>query len=526
MLFSSQTFIFGFLRVVLAGLCVLGRFSRAAAAAWLAAASLFFYGWWNPVYVVLLLASIAFNYVVGTALSQAAAAGAAARGRTILAFGVGIDLALLAYYKYANFFADSANALLGTGFALETIVLPLGISFFTFTQIAFLVDAWRGEVREANPIHYALFVTYFPHLIAGPVLHHREMMPQFGEARIYRPNATDFAIGVSIFVVGLAKKVLLADSIAPYVAPVFDAAAAGRALTFFEAWGGALAYTLQLYFDFSGYSDMAIGLSRMFGVKLPLNFDSPYKAVNISEFWRRWHMTLSRFLRDYLYIALGGNRKGPSRRQVNLMATMVLGGLWHGAGWTFVVWGTLHGLYLVVFHLWTDLVRRIAPGRTPSAAGRLAAWALTFFAVVIAWVFFRAHDLASAWAMVRTMLGMEGIVLPAMLAGLAGGAAEPLAAIGVRFGPTGALFQWPQQVGWIAALLVVAWCMPNTQQLFSRFEPALGYPPRGERTPLAQRLLPALAWRPSAACAALVTAAGTVSILALTRVSEFLYFQF
>ena len=254
------------------------------------------------------------------------------------------NLCLLAWYKYANFFVDSVNTLAAAagadGLPPLDIILPIGISFFTFTQIAFLVDCYRGEVREYRFIHYVLFVSYFPHLIAGPVLHHREMMPQFADAANTRPHAGNFAIGLSIFVVGLAKKVLIADNLSPLAIPVF---AAGAEPTLIEAWIGVLAYTFQLYFDFSGYSDMAIGLSRLFGVKLPLNFNSPYKAVNIAEFWRRWHMTLSRFLRDYLYIALGGSRRGQAMRYRNLMLTMLLGGLWHGAGWTFVIWGGLHG---------------------------------------------------------------------------------------------------------------------------------------------------------------------------------------
>jgi D-alanyl-lipoteichoic acid acyltransferase DltB (MBOAT superfamily) len=228
----------------------------------------------------------------------------------LLVAGVTVDLALLAYYKYANFFAATFDVALTSRLGLSDIVLPLGISFFTFTQIAFLVDAARGEAKEFDFVHFILFVTYFPHLIAGPVLHHKEMMPQFGRASTYRFNNEFFTVGLTMFSIGLFKKVVLADGIAPYAMPLFEAATRGEFIGLFQAWGGALAYTLQLYFDFSGYSDMAIGLSYMIGVQLPLNFNSPYKATNISEFWRRWHMTLSRFLRDYLYIALGGNKKG------------------------------------------------------------------------------------------------------------------------------------------------------------------------------------------------------------------------
>ena len=339
MLFNSYTFILLFLPVAVGVFFALGRISHALAAGWLVAASLFFYAWWSPAYVGLLLGSVLFNYAMGRTLARAHASGAVRAARRGLALAVGCNLALLAYYKYMNFFLANVDALRGSPVHHLDIILPLGISFFTFTQIAFLVDTFQGKVKEYKFVHYTLFVTYFPHLIAGPILHHAEMMPQFAQRRVYRPNARYLAAGLTIFCIGLCKKVLIADEIAVYVAPVFGAAAEGRAVGLADAWLGALAYTLQLYFDFSGYSDMAIGLSKMIGVRLPLNFASPYKAVNIIEFWRRWHMTLSRFLRDYLYIPLGGDRKGAARRYLNLLATMVLGGLWHGAGWTFIVWG-------------------------------------------------------------------------------------------------------------------------------------------------------------------------------------------
>jgi len=335
MLFNSYPFLLGFLPVTLIGFFAIGRVSRPGAAAWLTLASLVFYGWWSPAYVALLLASIAFNYTLGARIARARARDEPALARRLLIAAVTIDLATLGYFKYANFFLDTLTTVSGITLPAARVILPLGISFFTFTQIAFLVDAYRGIAREYNPIHFALFVTYFPHLIAGPILHHKEMMPQFARPRIYVPHAGNLAVGATIFAIGLFKKTVLADRIAPFVAPVFDGAAATPP-TLLVAWGGALAYTFQLYFDFSGYSDMAIGLSRLFGVQLPLNFASPYKSRSIIEFWRRWHMTLSRFLRDYVYFALGGNRRGRLRRYVNLFLTMLLGGLWHGAGWTFV----------------------------------------------------------------------------------------------------------------------------------------------------------------------------------------------
>lgn len=515
MLFNSFEFLFLFLPVLLFVFFRLGRYSRRLAAAWLAAGSIFFYGWWNPVYVSLLLASILFNYFVGYGLARGGDVGSPRR-RRLLALGIVCDLGLLAYFKYANFFIDTLNTTLGMSYGFAEILLPLGISFFTFTQIAFLVDAARGEAKEFDFIHYVLFVTYFPHLIAGPVLHHKEMMPQFGLASTYRLNTEFLTVGLTIFALGLFKKVVLADGVAPFATPVFAAADAGESLTFFQAWGGALAYTLQLYFDFSGYSDMAIGLSYMIGVKLPLNFNSPYKAANIADFWRRWHMTLSRFLRDYLYIPLGGNRKGPIRRYLNLMATMLLGGLWHGAGWTFVVWGGLHGLYLVVHQAWLGLRQRLGWTR-PSRAGHAAAVALTFLAVVVAWVFFRAETFAGALSLLHGMCGLNGVALPDAIGLRLGSAASWLRQAGVTFTPGGGR-EFVVNYLWIATLLPVVFLMPNTQQILRRFPPFL---PDGGKT-----LGSGLAWTPSrrwAVAMALVLAAG---LLSLMKPSEFLYFQF
>jgi D-alanyl-lipoteichoic acid acyltransferase DltB (MBOAT superfamily) len=496
-LFNSFIFLFLFLPATFLGFFLIGRRSRALAALWLFAASLFFYGWWNPVFTILLLCSILFNYSVGAALARAHALGRAVRGKWILGIGVAANLGLIAYFKYAGFFVEGGNALLGLGWRIESVVLPLGISFYTFTQIAFLVDAHRGEVREVNFIHYGLFVTYFPHLIAGPVLHHKEMMPQFALPGTYRVHWENLSVGATIFAIGLFKKVVLADGVAPLATPVFKAASDGATVTFAEAWLGALAYTFQLYFDFSGYSDMAIGLSRLFGVKLPLNFDSPYKAVNIIEFWRRWHMTLSRFLRDYLYFPLGGNRKGPVRRYLNLLITMVLGGLWHGAGLTFVVWGALHGIYLVINHAWRRIRRVLGDDVTRSTpAGRLASMTLTFLAVVVAWVFFRADSLDAAWAVLRGMSGLNGFGAP------------PATGAGEGVTDTAAFR--------IAALWALAWLAPNTQQLMAAFKPALGTA-SPTRWP---------GWQPDVYWFSAVALGLACALAEMGEVSEFLYFQF
>lgn len=515
MLFNSFAFLFGYLPIVLAGYFLLDRLTssanwRLAPALWLALASLFFYAWWDVRYLPLLLASICVNYGAGRLLG---ASTGAARKRVLVAALV-LNLGLLAYYKYANFFIDSVNAVAvaagaGAGslpWSGLDIILPIGISFFTFTQIAFLVDCYLGEVREYRFIHYVLFVSYFPHLIAGPVLHHRDMMPQFADPANAHPRAANFAIGLSIFTIGLAKKVLIADNLSPLAMPVF---AAGATPTLIEAWIGVLAYTFQLYFDFSGYSDMAIGLSRLFGVKLPLNFNSPYKAANIADFWRRWHMTLSRFLRDYLYIPLGGSRQGEAMRYRNLMLTMLLGGLWHGAGWTFVIWGGLHGLYLVLQQAWQ---RAFGAARSHWWAG-----VLTFLAVMLAWIFFRAPDVATAWDITGALVGANGVSMPR---GLASHAAS-LAQWGLH--PAFDGIRWIELAGPGLPVLLLAMLLafkaPNTQEIFFLYEPAIEriFQPSGRW---------AFSWRPTRRWSVGFAALFVACIFGMNRVTEFLYFQF
>jgi alginate O-acetyltransferase complex protein AlgI len=469
MLFNSYEFLFLFLPITLCLFFALAGMGRARlAAGWLAVASVFFYGYWGPRYVLLLTASIAFNFVAGRAILRANLEQAGDRSKRILQAALVTNMLVLGYFKYTNFLVQSINDALGTSIASPGIVLPIGISFFTFTQIAFLVDTYYRKVHEPSPMPYALFVTFYPHLVAGPVLHHAEMMPQFGRESTYRFNLGNFVIGVAFLSIGLFKKVMLADGIQPYVGPVFDAAPT-QTLTALEAWGGALAYTMQLYFDFSGYSDMAIGLSKMLNIDLPLNFNSPYKAANIAEFWRRWHMTLSRFLRDYLYIPLGGNRKGPLRRQLNLMATMLLGGLWHGAGWTFVIWGGLHGLYLVIHQLWRGARARWLKhdlDAAPSPVGHAASMLLTFLVVVVAWVFFRATSFDAALRVLHAMVGVNGLHLPVEWRDLP--LAQAAEAAGwIRFGNLEA-FGGARQWSLIGLLLLSVWLLPNSQELVAR----------------------------------------------------------
>jgi alginate O-acetyltransferase complex protein AlgI len=478
MLFNSYPFIFVFLPIALAGYFWLGRSSNLAPVWWLALASLAFYSVSNWQFVGLLLASVAFNYFIGWLLIAKQLRSTARFAA--LTVGVAGDLLVLGTFKYAGFFAANLNALFSTGFVVN-ILLPVGISFYTFTQIAFLVDAYRGNVARYGLPHYALFVTYFPHLIAGPILHHKDMIPQFESARTKRPDPHLMLCGLIIFAIGLFKKTCLADGIQPLVAPAFGA----NYPSFDQAWIGALAYTFQLYFDFSGYSDMAIGISLMFGIFLPLNFNSPYKATSIIDFWRRWHMTLSQFLRDYLYIPLGGNRHGRLLRYVNLMITMLLGGLWHGAAWTFVVWGALHGAYLCVNHAWSNYGPAVAPRF--ARVGNAAAFVLTFVSVVVAWVFFRADSISSATFVLSRM-------------------ADPTNIVFGRGEMANAMF--------IAVYAAIAWFAPNTQEI-------MGY---DHKNRVVGENLNGWLRRPGFLYAAAATLA--FGVLGISQHSEFIYFRF
>ena len=510
MLFNSYVFLFDFLPLVLLLFHGLRRLGRERGAVFmLAVMSLAYYGWWSWKYLLLLIPLMLVNYIVAQRMVDFRERQRPRAVKRLLILGLSLNLAALGYYKYANFFVDNINALFGLDLFLATIVLPLGISFFTFQKIALLVDVYYGKVGRLDLLDYALFVAFFPQLIAGPIVHHSEMMPQFKQLRRVPPAW--LGLGGTIFVIGLAKKVLLADTAALYATPQFNAAAAGTQLDMLAAWSGALAYTAQLYFDFSGYSDMAIGLGLLFGVRLPLNFASPYQAVSIIDFWRRWHMTLSRFLRDYLYIPLGGNRKGPARRHANLFTTMVLGGIWHGAGWTFVVWGALHGAYLIVNHGWRELRARLHLQREASSrAGRRFAQLITFFAVVIAWVFFRADDMDAALAMLKAMFGMYGIAAPASLATL-------LPHWPVSSAPADAAIA----LGVVVPLLSLAWFAPNTQQLTGYVGPEGTY-----GSGIAEPGPAAIRWNGSAIWAVLIGMLFALCLMSMSRVSEFIYFQF
>lgn len=459
MLFSSSYFLFIFLPITVLVVSLLGHFAgRSAALIGLIIASLIFYSWWNPPYLLLIGASITVNFALGLALMQS-------RSKAVLAIAVIFNLGLLGYYKYAGFFTDIANDLFGTQIAAGDILLPLAISFFTFQQIAYQVDVYEGKIRSKNFAHYSLFVCFFPQLIAGPIVHHREVTPQFEDKSAFRLTAPNVLAGSVLFTIGLFKKVVVADGLDPYADALFDAPLLQP--TLIDAWAGTLAYGFQIYFDFSAYTDMAMGLARFFNIRLPINFFSPYKALNIIDFWRRWHITLSRFLRDYLYIPLGGNRKGRTRRYLNLFVTMLLGGLWHGASWTFVAWGALHGIYLVINHAWRKLRQQFAIGPSHSTSlSRGAARLITFLAVMVAWTFFRADSFSDAFAVLYGMVGMNGIVLSQALSESIGGVT-----FGLTTGET--LLGDPALFGWLAVLLGVVWFAPNAQEITKAWQPYL-----------------------------------------------------
>ncbi|GIO85911.1 peptidoglycan O-acetyltransferase [Paenibacillus faecis] len=460
MLFNSYEFLFAFWPITFVVYFLMNRFCPPIAGkVWLAAASLFFYSWWSIKSLPLILASIAFNYIMGRSISHARQL---RTRKLLLTLAIVGDVLFLGYYKYADFLISNVNALFSAQIDLLRLALPLGISFFTFTQIAYLVDAYRGTAKEYSIVNYVLFVTFYPHLIAGPILHHKEMMPQFDRARSKMIIPGNVARGLFIFCIGLFKKVVIADTLAPIATQGFDVS---TNLSLVEGWTTSLAYTMQLYFDFSGYSDMAIGIALLFNIKLPINFNSPYKAVSIQDFWRRWHMTLSRFLRDYIYIPLGGNRKGHFRTYFNLVATFVIGGIWHGAGWTFIAWGLLHGIAQVIQRLWK---------KTGIVLPHWVAWFITFMFINFSWVFFRAKDWDDALKVLRGMFNFGHIGVSTTLLG---------------------------QVALVGAAILVAVFARNSMEMKMKFRPNVRY-------------------------AAFIAFLFVFSVLYFNQVSEFLYFTF
>jgi alginate O-acetyltransferase complex protein AlgI len=525
MLFNSNVFLFAFLPIALALFYAARQTGNARLAYFvLFALSFYFYAYWSFKFGLLFLASISCNYLVGRRLMVAPS-------KALLTAAIVANLTLLGYFKYVNFFLEQISHVYDMRWAITTLVLPIGISFYTFQQSTFLVDAYRGRIKEPSFVRYGLFVSFFPHLIAGPIVHHSDMMPQFNEA--HGTLSTNFALGVLLFAMGLAKKTLIADPIGVIASDVFDPAAKGVDPNFAEAWIAALAYTFQIYFDFSAYSDMAYGLAIMFGIRLPANFFSPYKSRDIIDFWRRWHMTLSRLLRDYIYIPLGGNRKGETRRHVNLMATMLIGGFWHGAGWNFILWGGLHGAYLVINHFWNQF----------TAGRRGLGWfgpVLTFLCVVVAWVPFRAHDMGVTTAFYSAMIGLKGFAMPLE-------AAQVLALAGIDVRSWGVELYAPNErvsyyfgLATVGVAMLIAFLAPNLIELTARYQPVLntqevmsswGKTPvtaRGRIERMRAAIVERLAWRPSVGwglAAGLIIFIG-VKMVNTTSRSEFLYYQF
>lgn len=505
MLFQSHPFLFGFLPLVLAGWLGLRlvKVSPRVLMLYLVGVSLYFYGSASLDFLALLAVLTVFNFLLGRRLHDAPRAG-------IYWFGLAVNLGVLIYYKYSAFAVGNVNVVFGTHWQVPALVLPLAISFFTFQKIGYLTDIRRGHVPRYGFLEFGLFVWFFPQLMAGPIVRHSEMIPQL-ERLGRRRMAPDLAIGITLFVVGLAKKVFIADSAALYADFVFDGGS-GISPRLIEAWVGAIAYALQIYFDFSGYTDMAIGLARLFGVRLPLNFFSPYQSTSIIDFWRRWHITLSRFLRDYLYVPLGGNRTGPARRYLNLMVVMLLGGLWHGASWTFVVWGGLHGAFLVANHAW----RAWRPG----GLGTIPGWLLTMLVVVVAWIPFRAPDFGTTLNIWRGMAGLNGLTLPGSLSAYFGGALGSYVDFGAVFTPFVALAgRFPILMLPLGVILAVA--VPNPYRWMGRIEPALRF-----REPPATAWLRSVAWRPNWIWALLCLGTLIAVLLHDSPQVRFLYWQF
>jgi D-alanyl-lipoteichoic acid acyltransferase DltB (MBOAT superfamily) len=523
MLFNSYVFICAFLPITLAGYALLGASSHRSAAIWLVLCSLFFYGWWNPAFLILLCGSIVFNFVTGEAIL--ATNDAPKKQAAIVAFGVTANLALLFRYKYLfAVFGFLANFDVVPVTWATKVALPLGISFFTFTQIGYLLDCRQRLVQERSFTDYALFVTFFPHLIAGPIIHHKEMMPQFARESTYRVTTNNIAIGLTLFVIGLAKKVLLADQMIEPVTVVFSNPSHADTTI---AWLATLSYSLQLYFDFSGYSDMAIGIARMFGIRFPLNFNSPYKAKSIIEFWQRWHMTLTRYLNLYLFnpIAMNMTRRriakglGVSRRATTnlrgyatlvvwpMMATMGLAGIWHGAGLQFLVFGLLHGAYLSINHAWRMFgpkrEEQDAPatrgGQVWAATRSIGLIALTYGCVLVGQVFFRAGSVGDAVVVLRALVGDTGA--------------------------SGALLYQDLQhrpiymsVCYLLVGFAIVWFAPNSQELLSDYDPAM--------TPIENKPPSRLRWNLSGWWPVGAGALGALAFAMLSGPTEFLYFEF
>ena len=545
MLFNSSEFLFVFLPVALAGFYLLGTISRTSAIRWLILASLVFYAWWRPVNVLIIGPSILINFALASILLRLNQNERSRRAsNAVLVLGIAFNVVFLGFFKYTDFVYSTINDVFGANLLLRHIILPLGISFITFQKIAFLVDVQAGRVRSFTFQDYCTFVLFFPQLIAGPIVHYREMMPQF-HAVSCRFDKENVAVGLTLLFFGLFKKVVLADSIAPLVTPIYDNAAAGGKTSLLLAWIAALGFTLQIYFDFSGYTDMALGLARFFGIRLPPNFNSPLRASNIIDYWLRWHMTLTRFLTAYIYnpLVLRLTRRrlakglpGFSRRNstagafVTLLmfptiTTMFVSGLWHGAGYGFVLWGMLHGCYLTINHAWRLVAARLWPDRASyDRVMKPTGFVLTFISVTIAMVLFRAPTITSAVDVMKGIIGLNGIALPeALFAKLGPFAGMFHGVVGVITEPA-ASQNFARAAIWISVLLFIALACPNTLQILARNEPALGIKPQPKGLTLGR--IRVTEWSPSLPWAIAMSAVAAIAIVSVGGPSEFLYWQF
>ena len=542
MLFNSYEFIFAFLPVTLVAFYILGARSRTWSLHWLILASFFFYAWWRPFNVLLIAPSILINFILARILQRLAVnENRRKTSLAVLVVGIVFNVMFLGYFKYSYFLGSAINDVFGANLALTQVILPLGISFITFQKIAFLVDVHGGRVPSFTLRDYGLFVLFFPQLIAGPIVHYREMMPQFHRVSC-RPDKENFSVGLALFVFGLFKKVVLADGIAEHVSPIYDFAAAGHTVSLLPAWFAAIGFTLQIYFDFSGYTDMALGLARFFGVRLPANFNSPLKATSIIDFWLRWHMTLTRFLTAYLYnpLALWLTRRRMAKGLPGLggptpsvgaffqllvgplLLTMFVSGFWHGAGYQFILWGLLHGLYLSINHAWRLFGPKIwASKEAYDRFMRPTGLALTFLAVAVSMVLFRSPNTEVAKELLQGMAGLNGIGLPQRLLALLGPLPGFLPFVKASAGMS--VRELATVAAWLGALLLGALALPNTLEVMARYEPALGVraTPTAPRSPLS-----VLGWTPTIPWALAMSCLVIAAVIQLGGKSEFLYWQF
>jgi len=498
MLFNSYEFLFIFIPIVTVGFILIHRISTKGGLLWLTFSSFGFYAWWDVNYFLLLLISIFFNYSVSKVLIKGSMVGK--YKFYILWLGLFVNLTLLGYFKYANFFIGNFSSAFKLDFDNSDLIVPLAISFYTFQQIAYLVDSYRNVVPDYKLSHYVLFVTFFPQLIAGPIVHHKDLIPQFKGMYKRALENQNVQIGISIFIIGLFKKLILADGLSEYADPLFFNASSGVKIDLASAWVGSTAYMFQIYFDFSGYSDMAIGLARVFGVKLPINFNSPYKARSIISFWKRWHMTLSKFMRDYVYIPLGGNRHGKVVYIYSILVTMLLSGLWHGAGWNFVLWGLLHGLLIVMNYMWTSISKDYFLEELSNfMLVKFSYRVLTLSCILFSWILFRSNDLDTAFVVFSAMFDVSSI-----------------SNMNINLIPINRVREFLT----VTLLLFVVLYLPNTSDIFKKYSPALGYLPNKVI------FFDILCWKPNLTNSIIYGVMGLISILHMQRIKEFIYYSF